>query len=278
MRDLFAIVSQLVFHFRILIRLASSCSKHSPSPSRSLSLVVCDIIKLPAEDLLCRAQVARLEDLLELDSRRNGSKWSTNCLFTRNYAKFQLERNFRKITPLPSDEMSYSFGPKTSRTLCYLSECAPPLPTCVSVSVCFLILLPPSYSAALLALSLSPFRYASLLFALRKLKRNYYNLYYLQLSCPSELAQPRPRLWRIAKVSSALGQEVTRATPAPAPANVVCFVVGAAWPKVQKCMQTTCGNVEIYSYQVAIVATVEHAWRCDTLLITFDTICIKHFG
>lgn len=84
-----------------------------------------------------------------------------------------------------------------------------------------------------------------LLFALRKLKRNYYNLYYLQLSCPSELARPlfRLRLRRNAKVSSALGQEVTRA----ASADVVCFVVGRRHDQVHKCMQTTCGNVEIYS-------------------------------
>lgn len=89
-----------------------------------------------------------------------------------------------------------------------------------------------------------------LLFALRKLKRNYYNLYYLQLSCPSELARPlfrlrlRLRLRRNAKVSSALGQEVTRA----ASSDVVCFVVvGTRHDQVHKCMQTTCGNVEIYS-------------------------------
>lgn len=89
-------MSQLVFHFRILIKLVRvaaltplSPPSLPPSPPPSGLAVVCDIIKLPAEELLCRAQVAKLEDLFELDSRRNGSKWATNCLFTRNYAKFQ---------------------------------------------------------------------------------------------------------------------------------------------------------------------------------------------
>lgn len=158
-------------------------------------------------------------------------------------------------------------------------------------SVAFLILLHVrciSNAILLCSPSLSFLLFSGLLFALRKLKRNYYNLYYLQLSCPSELAQlprlPPHRLWRNAKVSSALGQEVTRAAPASAScscscssscssscilllADVVCFVVVAAWPKVQKCMQTTCGNVEIYSYQVTI-ATVDHAWRWNTLRLT----------
>lgn len=88
-------MSQLVFHFRILIKLARVAAltplppPSPPPPHPSGSAVVCDIIKLPAEELLCRAQVAKLEDLFELDSRRNGLKWATNCLFIRNYAKFQ---------------------------------------------------------------------------------------------------------------------------------------------------------------------------------------------
>lgn len=105
-------------------------------------------------------------------------------------------------------------------------------------------------------------------------------------SCHAPTPPPR-RLWRNAKVLSALGQEVTRAAPASAScssscssfwilllADVVCFVVVAAWPKVQKCMKTTCGNVEIYSYQVTI-ATVERVWRWDTLpLINTTTYLI----
>lgn len=60
----------------------------------------------------------------------------------------------------------------------------------------------------------------------------------------SSLFRLRLRLRRNAKVSSALGQEVTRA----ASADVVCFVVaGTRHDQVHKCMQTTCGNVEIYS-------------------------------
>lgn len=199
-----------IFHFRILIKLASSCSTHSPalslplSPSRSPACCLWySIIKLPAEELLCRAQACSvLEDLFELvdsSTRRNGSsKCSTNCLFTWNYAKFcKLEKEFcEKWRRLWVMKWVTVTGPQRHQGLYAICPSAVPNPA----SVAFLILLHVRcISNAILlcspSLSLSfPLSLCSgLLFALRKLKRNYYNLYYLQLSCPSELAQlPRP--------------------------------------------------------------------------------------
>lgn len=93
---------------------------------------------------------------------------------------------------------------------------------------------------------------SGLLFALRKLKRNYYNLYYLQLSCPSELAQlPRPYpptlvacgamqkfCQPLAKKSLELLRLVHPAPP-PAPPSESCswlmLFVLLSWQPDQKC-------------------------------------------
>lgn len=185
--------------------------------------------------------------LTVVEMARNGLQIA--CLLGIMQNLRALARNFWKVTPALSDEMSYTVWLQDVKDFMLLVRVHPspftPLCPRAQQSVCFLIRL--HFGCISNAIS-PPSLSLCLLFALRKLKRNYYNLYYLQLSCPSELARPlfrlRLRLRRNAKVSSALGQEVTRA----ASADVVCFVVvGTRHDQVHKCMQTTCGNVEIYS-------------------------------
>lgn len=137
---LFAIVSQLVFHFpfshfnQISLELQHALSRSlSHSPLLTHPLVVCDIIKLPAEELLCRAQACSvLEDLFELV---DSSKWLVEMFYKLlvylELCKILQARKgiLRKMTPSLSDEMSYSYrAPKTSRTLCYLSKCSTQTP------------------------------------------------------------------------------------------------------------------------------------------------------
>lgn len=186
--------------------------------------------------------------LTVVEMARNGLQIA--CLLGIMQNLRALARNFWKVTPALSDEMSYTVWLQDVKDFMLFVRVHPspftPLCPRAQQSVCFLIRL--HFGCISNAISLPLSLSLCLLFALRKLKRNYYNLYYLQLSCPSELARPlfrlRLRLRRNAKVSSALGQEVTRA----ASADVVCFVVvGTRHDQVHKCMQTTCGNVEIYS-------------------------------
>lgn len=126
----FAIVSQLVFHFRILIKLARAAAlplTYSPLPSSGLA-VVCDIIKLPAEELLCRAQVAKLEDLLRAWQSSKWLEMGYKLLVYSELCKIseRWQGIFEKWRRPWVMKWVTQFGSKTSRTLCYLSEWTPP--------------------------------------------------------------------------------------------------------------------------------------------------------
>ena len=88
-------------------------------------------------------------------------------------------------------------------------------------------------------LTLSPFT-QPLLFALRKLKRNYYNLYLPSLSAPQ--AQLMPKFLQFWPRSHSSCSYLPSLSPSPC-----CCCCCPGHDQVQKCMQTTCGNVEIYA-------------------------------
>lgn len=112
------------------------------------------------------------------------------CLFGI-MQNFRAGKEFSKSDAGPEwwNEL-HSFAPRR-QGLYAICPSTLPLTPHLQQSVCFLIRL--HLGCISNAISLWPTLCLSLLlFALRKLKRNYYNLYYLQLSCPSELAHPLP--------------------------------------------------------------------------------------
>lgn len=159
-------MSQLVFHFRILIKLARAAAL-TPLPLPLAWLLFVILSNCRQKSYYAGHKLPSWRTFCELDSRRNGSKWATNCLFTRNYAKSpSTGKEFLKSDAGPEwwNEL-HSLAPRRQGlyAICPSAPPSPFTPLCPAAqqSVCFLIrlhfgcisnaTLPPALSLSLLA-------------------------------------------------------------------------------------------------------------------------------